>query len=760
MIDLLWAIAVETVRTFLLAAPYVLLGLGIAGFIHVLMPGRLIQRWMGQPGMSGVIRAALIGVPLPLCSCGVVPVTVEMRRKGASQPASVSFLTTTPESGVDSILLTWGLMGPVMAIARPISAVITAIVGGIGSIAYLDDNETPDDKAQASAACHHDHGHDHDHGHHHHGHDHHHHHHHHGHDHHDHDHGVGESAAKDAWRALVAWVRMPEKGEDDPIDEAPKLGDVLVKPAFRYGFAELLDDLGFWLVIGIVTAGVLTALVPDNLAEYGLGAGIWPMLLMLVAGVPVYMCASASTPVAAALMAKGLSPGAALVFLLSGPATNAATIVLLLRIFGRRFVQVYLASVVIGSLICGLLLEALVLGVGWDLVMPSTSDHNMFGPITWGSAIILAGLLVWRFSKGAWGQGMAELRAGFAETPWPKIPTRRLVTVLAVLVVIGWLLSGFTVVPAGSSGYAFNFDRLVEADLEPGLHWSLPAPFGRIETRQSGYSRRTDIGFDTDLDSFANRRELSRFADPDAWHSTVAAMNTDIEQATFLTADERLVEVNFTVHYGLSDAKAFFYELDHSVDVVALYAESVARRFLAGEALEDLLTTRRAEIEEAIHQALQARLDAMSVGIAVTSIHVVDIHPPGEAVFAFRDVSSAREEKETRIHLAHERKNESVPRARGERASRVAEANATAVRERERATGEADSFVARADAWASAPSILRHLLWIETAERVLADRPLVIVPPGSSPQGVTLWRQAPRQPPPPAVMPHFPMDDP
>ena len=117
------------------AAPYILFGLLLAGLIHVLLPESLVLRWMGRPGLSGVVRAAIIGVPLPVCSCGVVPITVELERKGASRPAAQSFLITTPESSVDSIFLTWGMMGPVMAIARPVAAFFTAVLGGVLSIA-------------------------------------------------------------------------------------------------------------------------------------------------------------------------------------------------------------------------------------------------------------------------------------------------------------------------------------------------------------------------------------------------------------------------------------------------------------------------------------------------------------------------------------------------------------------------------------------------------------------------------------------------
>ena len=384
--SLLQAIADETLRTLLLASPFLLLGLAFAGLLHVLLPTSLIQRWMGRPGLSGVAIAAAIGVPLPVCSCGVVPIAVELRRKGASQPASLSFLTTTPESSVDSILFTWALMGPVLAIARPIAAFFTAFLGGTLAIAYLPSGAAPGPEeapgGKEQSCC---------------------------------DDGCGGDSvtyedAPAAWKALGGWFRRRRDG-----DKRPRLWRTVFRPAFRYGFGELLDDIVFWLLLGVLLAGVLGALLPADLAERGLGSGILPMLLMLAIGVPLYMCASASTPIAAALMAKGISPGAALVFLLAGPATNAATVVLLARTFGRRFVQVYLVSVVAGALIAGVALDVLIALFGWHLKTPlvEAPSSTVFDAVEWSSLAILSVFLVLSLLRGSGRQGWRELVQGF-----------------------------------------------------------------------------------------------------------------------------------------------------------------------------------------------------------------------------------------------------------------------------------------------------------------------------------------------------------
>lgn len=726
----------------MLAAPFLVLGLLVAGLLHVLLPERLIQRWMGRKGLSGVSLAALIGVPLPVCSCGVVPISVELKRKGASSPSSLSFLTTTPESSIDSIFFTYALMGPILAIARPIAAFFTAFIGGVLAIAYLPEDEDNEKAGESTGTvdgehvgCSHDHGaHNHS-----------------DHDHsgHDHSHGVSYAHAPAALAAVKSLVpRVLRRTSTEPPVAHQGIWKSVLRPALRYGFGELLDDLAFWLLFGVVLAGTLGAILPADLAARGLGSGLLPMLMMLAVGIPIYMCASASTPIAAALMAKGISPGAALVFLLAGPATNAATLVLLGRTFSRRFIEIYLASVVIGALLAGIALDALAGFFGWQVLAPLVEGGDVFGGGLEIAFAILLGLLMARsLWRGAWKQGVAEMRQGFAGmvdwTSWRR--HRRLLTLaVAGLLLVIYLASGFFMVPADAQGYALRFDALTATDLSPGLHWTPPAPFGRSETWRTQYARKADIGFRTDLNLLAQRKELARFANPDEWHSTVAAMNTNPEQATFLTADENLVEMSFTIHYGLSDPAAFFYRVDHTHSIVALYAEAAARRFLAGNVLEELLTTRRREIEIAIGEELQRRLDELGVGIAVKTLRVVDIHPPSGAVFAFRDVSSASEDKQTRIHRAREVKARDIPRARGEAALLVARSEADAAARITLAGGRSKAFVQQADALGAQRDLLMHLLWIETSEQVLAGREKLIVPPGTRGTGVTLWRQPPR----------------
>ena len=723
----------ETWNVLLVAAPFLLVGMWCAGLLHVLLARRHVERWMGQEGLLGVVVGAAFGIPLPLCSCGVLPVAIALRRKGASRPASLSFLITTPESGADSILLTWGMLGPVMAIARPLASFCTALLAGVAAIAFPED--APLDAVQAETR-HVESGHD---------------------DPVDERHVI---TLRDFWRSFwaYAWPRRAAAGEApvSGLQVAARPFDDVMRDVCRYAFIELADDIAFWLVLGLFLAGAISVAMPGDLAARGLGSGLTPMLLLLVAGVPLYMCASASTPIAAALVAKGISPGAALVFLLAGPATNAATLVLLTRHFGARFVRIYLASIAIATLVCGLALDWFLAVTGWQIQPSLAGGLGGVAMIQWLSALALAILLAWRLAVGAGSQGARELienlgtLGGLAAEADPVARRRfwcgagrRLARIGVAGVALLYVFSGLRVIPSDARGYGFLFGRLAWPDLAPGLHYVPPAPFGRCDLWRVQYPRVAGVGFKPDLEAVANRRQLTDLASGNLWHSPVTAATTDPRSATYLTGDENLLEISFAVQYGLSDPRAFFYGVDREGDTVRLYAEAAARDFVARHTLDELLTSERAVLEAQVADALQKRLDAIHMGAAVQAVLVVDIHPPQGAVDAFRDVSSAREDRETAINVAASAQAKDIPLARGQAALDVASAQATAATAETVAHGQAEALRAQASAFGSAPGVLGDLLWLETAERVLAGREKLIVPPGSAGQNLVVWKDAP-----------------
>lgn len=283
------------------SAPYVLFGFFAAGILKALIPDEAVARHLGASDARSVIKASLFGIPLPLCSCGVIPAAIGLRKQGASKGASVAFLVSTPESGVDSIAITWALLDPLMTLIRPISALFTATTAGL-LINRLPE-EAPSEVQPAGAdSC-------------------------------------GCSGGTCGETAEAAPPRPPMLRR--------------MHQGLGYAFGEMLQDIGRWLLIGIAVAGLIAYLVPDDFFARTMGSEFLSLLIMLLAGIPLYICASASTPIAAALVLKGLSPGAALVFLLAGPATNAATITVVTRFWGRKATAVYLAAIASCSLLLG-----------------------------------------------------------------------------------------------------------------------------------------------------------------------------------------------------------------------------------------------------------------------------------------------------------------------------------------------------------------------------------------------------------------------
>jgi hypothetical protein len=314
-------------------APYLLFGFLIAGLLSVWITARVVERHLGGAGFWQVFKASLFGVPLPLCSCGVIPVAMSLHKHGASKGATTSFLLSTPQTGVDSILVTYSLMGPIFAIFRPVAAFITGLVGG--------------------------------------------------------------SVINMLQRRDVLKKAVPEETPpcDDPCCSNPKQQGRFVR-AFKHGFVTLPADIGKSMLIGILIAALISALVPDDFFAETLavsGGGIIAMLVMMALGIPVYVCATASVPIAVALIAKGLNPGAALVFLMTGPATNAATLVTLASQLGKRTAIVFLLTVVVSSLVGGLILDAIFRGD----VSQITHAHGAMLPAWFKTicAVLLLGVL-------------------------------------------------------------------------------------------------------------------------------------------------------------------------------------------------------------------------------------------------------------------------------------------------------------------------------------------------------------------------------
>jgi uncharacterized membrane protein YraQ (UPF0718 family)/copper chaperone CopZ len=313
-------------------APYLMLGFIFAGLLHLLFPKKRVRKYMGRDNFKSVFNAALFGVPLPLCSCGVIPTGISFYKHGASKASTVSFLISTPQTGIDSIFVTYSMLGLPFAIIRPIVAFVTGLFGGI-----------------------------------------------------------------------VTRKIDPENSEKvinnkDYEDEIPDGFYPKIKEMFRYSFLDFLQDISNWLVIGLLIAAFISVLVPDDFFADKIPNDFLGMLAILVVSIPVYICATASVPVAAVLMLKGLSPGAALVLLMAGPATNAATITMIGKVMGKKSLIGYLGAIITGALLSGFIIDYFLPG-SWFAISEHfghiAHDHGII-PL-WlktGSAVILTLLII------------------------------------------------------------------------------------------------------------------------------------------------------------------------------------------------------------------------------------------------------------------------------------------------------------------------------------------------------------------------------
>lgn len=372
-------------------APYLLLGFLFAGILHGVFRSSSLARHLGKPGLGSSIKAALLGVPLPLCSCGVIPTGISLHKHGASKGATVSFLISTPQTGIDSIFATSALMGWPMALVRPIAAFLTGVVGGYftdrgernaprsatipsfrpaptGSQPLLRPATLPNGSiigiqiaapvaAPASASC----------------------------------------SNKDS----CSCSSVPDLGAPATSDSLPLSWSERIREALRYGFIEMLSGIAKWLLIGLAVAALISLVVPDEFFARYLSNYWLSVAVVLLVSVPLYVCATGSIPVAMALMMKGLSPGVAFVFLMAGPATMASTIALVGKALGRKALAFYLASIIVGAVFFGFLIDTVLPSAWFILPMGHMGQHQheslmpMWFQTTSGA--LLAGLLLYTF---------------------------------------------------------------------------------------------------------------------------------------------------------------------------------------------------------------------------------------------------------------------------------------------------------------------------------------------------------------------------
>ncbi len=288
MIDLIIDILLWTWKFTKEAAPWLLMGFLFAGLLKAFVPSEIILRYLGKRDLRSILTATLVGIPLPLCSCGVIPTGMSLYKSGASKASTLAFFIATPATTITTILIAVGMLGWRFALAEILTCFGVAIATGLMAWIFLKESET----------------------------------------------------VKPAERRHN--VNIPAKRR--------RLGDG-IKAMLHYGFVDMVDDIGLYILIGLLGAGIIAALAPTDLIQQYLGRGLLPLVIMVIIGTPMYICSTGSVPFVAALIEKGMNPCAGLVFLIVGPATNLSTILVIAKSMGRKTAALYISSIIVFSIL-------------------------------------------------------------------------------------------------------------------------------------------------------------------------------------------------------------------------------------------------------------------------------------------------------------------------------------------------------------------------------------------------------------------------
>lgn len=333
-------IAKEFIFFLMEASPYMLLGFFVAGLLKVFLPDDFVKKHIGSGKKAGILKASAFGIPIPLCSCGVVPAAAGIRKQGGGKGSVVSFLVSTPETGVDSIAITYALLGPVMAVIRPVAAFFSALVTGF-MVHFLDKERISEKKISIE------------------------------------DTGCGCSSGCSGSQQSFIYIDNAHEDCGCSNNCNTKAGGSFYarfKSGMRFAFVDLISDISLWFITGVVFAAVIAVFVTPEMVEAVSGGNrLLIMAAMLAVSIPLYVCASSSTPVAAAFLMTGISPGAALIFLLAGPATNAASFSMVSGIIGKRGAVIYLLGVILSSVAAGLATDWIFFRFGFT-ILPSPAE--------------------------------------------------------------------------------------------------------------------------------------------------------------------------------------------------------------------------------------------------------------------------------------------------------------------------------------------------------------------------------------------------
>lgn len=667
-----WSILCES-------AVFILFGFLLAGLLDAALTTARVIPLLSRRRARSVFWATIVGLPLPLCSCGVLPTALTLRRRGASKGATLSFLISTPETSVTSVLLTYALLGPVMAVFRPIAACVTALVAGLIENARGGEEETE-----------------------------------------------SSVPAADVPPAMVSLTVM---GQPAPLEETccateSKLAEApageslrgRIDKGMRFAFVDLFDDIFAWVLVGIVVAAAIQVFLPPDVLQRIAGGPFQASLLMVLIGVPLYVCAEASTPIAAVLIAQGLNPGAALVFLLVGPATNIGSLGVLRKELGTRTIVIYLASIVVVSLLMGGVLNDTLANSSWDLSIRPLDEPLVPAWLKTAGALLF---LIMGLGAARRHRYLSRLSSWLSARLPVRFTPRRLLGIAIVAPLAGYALSGIFVVRAGESGIVRRFGAVQRIGLEPGLHFAWPYPIDRVNTVRSLETRRMTLGVPREADSAA----------------------VDLTEGWQLVGDENIADVQVAVHWGAKpDAIIDFqFAVAQREALVRGVVLAAIREVVGGLPVDRVLTVGRGQVEEDIERLSRQRLEAYGSGIRIDAVRMLDAHAPPDVHAAFRDVASALEDRATYVDQARTMEARILPLARSQAVERREQTAAQADSLVRSARGEAHRFLALLEAYSRAPEVTRRRLELETLESVLPGVRKYIKPPADSGGEVEIW---------------------
>ena len=718
LLQVLW----QTWNIFKQASVFLLFGFFIAGVLAVVVPEKTLARLFRSGKLKSVLWASTIGAPLPLCSCGVVPAALALRRQGANPGATVAFLIATPETGADSISLTYALMDPITTVARPVAAVTTAITAGICTNFFgtpktpkYDETQVPlpSSESESQAA----HSHDVNSG-----------------DFQAHHHAADPDSGPQAGQGLIA-------ADGAGVWHA-------VKRVHQYAFRQLLDDTGYWIVLGVVLSAVVAAALPPAFFERYLDNELASMLVMLLIGIPIYVCASEATPLAAALVMKGLNPGAALVFLLAGPATNIGSMVLLLKFLGARVMTIYLGSICVVALLAGFALNWIYRAWGIDpRATFGTTTAFLPESVKVGAALLLIVLLVLSMRRTPVPAEWIWLRDRFAALSGLRLTTAGLTRAAAVVAAVLYVGSGLFTVQPGEVGVQMRFGRIIESNLEPGLHYRLPWPFEAQRIIQKDRVQRIEFGFPGKKTQMAAqpigrpRTAAGWTPTPDITTATGSwfQKEADPEEPYLLTGDGNLIDLRWAVQFRIKDAVAYTFNVAESDRLVRGASLAALRGVVARSGIDAIYTSERSGVEQQVEETLQRVLDDTRSGVEILSFQLLYVHPPGEVHDAFRDVASSQEDKLRTINRANIFAVETVNQAKAEAAAMIEQALAFKEQQILHAQGDAAGFGLKLRAYQRAPGLTRFRLQVESIEETLPGLQKFVMPGAGDVKDLDMW---------------------